>query len=130
MSVVDIDAELARIRRERQQREGNPQAFSPALASLASHEWPALDDAAFYGLSGEVVRTIDPHTEADPVAILIQTLTVAGNLMGRTAYYRVEDDRHHANLYGVLVGESSKARKGTSLGRVRAIAKNADERWS
>jgi len=76
------------------------------------------------------VEAITPHTEADPVALLIQSLTVAGNLMGRTAYYRVEDDRHHANLDVVLVGESSKARKGTSLGRVRAVAKVADERWN
>ena len=33
MSVVDIDAELARIRRERQQREGKTREFSPPLAS-------------------------------------------------------------------------------------------------
>ena len=50
--------------------------------------------------------------------------------MGRTAYYLVEDDRHHTNLFAVLVGESSKARKGTSLGRVRAIMKVADQGWS
>jgi hypothetical protein len=30
----------------------------------------------------------------------------------------------------VLVGKSSKARKGTSMGRVRAIAKIADQAWS
>jgi hypothetical protein len=130
MSVIDIDAELARIRRERQQREGKTGEFSPPLASLASLEWPVLDDAAFYGLSGEIVRTIEPHSEADPVALLIQFQTLAGNLIGRTAYYRVEDDRHHANLFTVLVGESSKARKGTSMGRVRAIAKIADQAWS
>jgi hypothetical protein len=92
--------------------------------------WPQMDKAAFQGLAGEVVEAIEPHSEADPVALLIQFLTVAGNLMGRTAYYRVEDDRHHANLFAVLVGESSKARKGTSMGRVRAIARIADERWS
>jgi hypothetical protein len=88
-----------------------------------------MDGEAFQGLAGEVVAAIEPHSEADPVAILIQFLAFAGNIMGRTAYYRVEDDRHHANLFAVLVGESSKARKGTSLGRVRAISKIADERW-
>ncbi len=32
--------------------------------------WPAMDQEAYHGLAGDVVRTIEPHTEADPVAIL------------------------------------------------------------
>jgi hypothetical protein len=76
------------------------------------------------------VKAIEPHSEADPVALLMQFLTMAGNLIGRTAYYRVEDDRHHANLFAMLVGESSKARKGTSIERVRSVAKIADQGWS
>jgi hypothetical protein len=130
MSVVDIDAELARMRRERQQREGKTGEFSPPLASLASLEWPALDDAAFYGLSGEIVRTIEPHSEADPAALLIQALTLSGNIIGQAPHYQIESDNHHANLFCVLVGESAKARKGTSLGRIRAVAKVADESWA
>jgi hypothetical protein len=92
--------------------------------------WPTMDEAAYQGLAREVVEAIKPHSEADPVAILIQFLALAGNAMGRTAYYLVEDDRHHTNLFAVLVGESSKARKGTSLGRVKAIMKVADQGWS
>jgi len=67
---------------------------------------------------------------ADPVAILIQTLALAGNVIGRNAYYQVESDRHHANLFAVLTGKSSKARKGTSAGRVAEIIRFADECWS
>jgi hypothetical protein len=92
--------------------------------------WPTLDEAAYYGIAGEIVRTIIPHTEADPAAILIQVLTLAGNAIGRSPYYQVESDRHRANLFSVLVGESSKARKGTSFGRTKAIVKVADETWS
>src|SRR5215831_976643 len=36
--------------------------------------WPAMDEAAFYGLAGDVVRTIGPDSESDPVAILAQYL--------------------------------------------------------
>jgi hypothetical protein len=89
-----------------------------------------MDEAAYQGLTREVVEAIKPHSEADPIAILIQFLALAGNAMGRTAYCLVEDDRHHTNLFAVLVGESSKARKGTSLGRVRRIMKVADQGWS
>jgi len=103
---------------------------SAEQADSAAPEWPVIEDDAYHGLAGEIVKSIDPHSEADPVAILIQLLTLAGNLMGRTGYYRVEDDRHHANLFVVLVGESSKARKGISIGRVRAIAKVADQAWN
>jgi hypothetical protein len=92
--------------------------------------WPKLDDAALHGIAGKIVQTLEPHTESDPVAILIQTLALAGNVVGRNAYYQVESDRHHANLFAVLTGASSKARKGTSAGRVTAIVKFADERWS
>jgi hypothetical protein len=93
-------------------------------------KWPVLDKAAYHGLPGDVVRTIEPHTEADPIALLIQFLTLAGNVIGRSPYYQVESDRHHTNLFGVLVGESAKARKGTSLGRVRSVVKAADETWN
>jgi hypothetical protein len=111
--------------------KGRHSAPSDAQNShLVEPAWPVMHEAAYYGLAGEAVEAIKPHSEADPVAILIQFLTLAGNAMGRTAYYRVEDDRHHTNLFAVLVGESSKARKGTSLGRVRAIMKIADQAWS
>jgi hypothetical protein len=77
-----------------------------------------------------VVSTIAPHSEADPVAILIQFLVAAGNIIGRRCYYQVESDHHHANLFVVLVGPSSKARKGTSLGRIMAVVKVADSEWA
>lgn len=85
--------------------------------------WPALNREALYGLAGEVVELIDPHTESDPVAILLQFLVWFGNAIGRGAYYQVEGDQHHTNLFGVLVGESSKSRKGTGAGRVKQLFK-------
>ena len=100
------------------------------FASYASFAWPDIDEAAYYGIAGDIVRTILPHTEADPVALLLQTLAMAGNVIGRLPYYQVESDHHRANLFTVLVGDSAKGRKGTSLGRIRSIVKVADETWS
>jgi hypothetical protein len=102
----------------------------PPHPFVTVREWPTIDAAAYYGLAGEVVRTIEPHSEADPAALLIQFLAFYGNMIGRSPYYQVEADRHHANLFAVLVGDTSKARKGTSMGRVRAVAKVADQAWS
>src|SRR5262249_27716411 len=92
--------------------------------------WPVLDDAALYGLAGDVVKTLNPHTEADPVGILVQFLTTFGNIIGNNAYYQVESDRHHANLFSVHVGASAKGRKGPAGGRGRAVTKFADENWA
>jgi uncharacterized protein DUF3987 len=92
--------------------------------------WPALDRAAMYGLAGDIARTIEPHTEADPVALLIQIFVAFGNVIGRTAYFVAEADWHHTNLYVVLIGISSKGRKGTSLSHVRKLFSRVDEVWS
>lgn len=100
-----------------------------SVASVVS--WPApIDEDAYHGLAGDVVRTIEPHTEADPVALLMQFLTAFGSCTGRGPHYQVEGDAHHANLYAVLVGDSSKARKGTSWGRVRALFELLDDPWA
>jgi hypothetical protein len=88
-----------------------------------------MDAAAFHGLPGEIVRLIAPHTESDPVAILLQTLVYAGNAVGRGPYYLVESDRHYTNLFAVLVGKTGKARKGTSESRVRSLFVYADAEW-
>ena len=89
-----------------------------------------MEADAFHGLPGEIIRAISPHSEADPVALLIQTLASAGNAIGRRAYYQVEGDRHGPNIYAVLVGETAKGRKGTSGGRVRQIMEIADSQWA
>ena len=91
-----------------------------------SNDWPTLHKAALFGLPGEIVHTIDPATKADPVAILVQTLIHFGNRIGRHAHFRVEADTHHANEFAVLMGQSSKARKGTSQGQVQALFRDAD----
>jgi hypothetical protein len=91
--------------------------------------WPIMDETAYYGLAGQVVRTIAPNSESDPVAILAQYLVAFGNIVGGAPYYLVESDRHTANLFVALVGVSAKGRKGTAGGRVRAVAKAADPTW-
>jgi hypothetical protein len=80
-------------------------------------------------LAGDIVRVIEPHTEAHPVALLLQLLTAFGNMIGRTAHFKVEGDLHYTNLFAVLVGRTSRARKGTSWSRVRRPLTAADLAW-
>ncbi|MBI5902376.1 MAG: hypothetical protein HZB84_02700 [Deltaproteobacteria bacterium] len=91
--------------------------------------WPEPDPAMFYGLAGEIVKTIEPHTEADSTALLVQALAAYGSIIGKGAYFEVEADRHHPNIFAVLVGETSKGRKGTSWGHIKRIFKTIAPEW-
>jgi hypothetical protein len=91
--------------------------------------WPMMPADAYIGLSGKVVRTIEPHTEADPAALLLQFLTFFGNAVGRVPHFQVEGDRHFTVLDIVLVGATAKSRKGTSAGRIRQVFRAADGEW-
>ncbi len=88
------------------------------------------DTAAFFGLPGSIVRAIEPASEADPAALLVHTLAAFGNAIGRTAHFSVEADRHHCNEFAVLVGHTSKARKGTSWGHVNRLFIEAEQQWA
>jgi hypothetical protein len=89
--------------------------------------WPAAPGpAAYHGLIGEIVRKLEPETEADPVAILTQLLVAFGTAVGRGAYFEIEATRHHPQEFLLLVGESSRARKGTAWDHVRRLICEAD----
>lgn len=93
--------------------------------------WPeSLKEQAFHGVIGELARAIDPHTEADQAAIIIQSLVAFGNTVGRGAFFRVEGDHHFGNLFTVIVGPTAKGRKGTSWGHVRRGFEAVDQLWA
>ena len=90
---------------------------------------PTLDPAALYGIAGRTVKALRPHTEACDATILVSLLVSIGNAAGRSPHVIVESDRHGVNLFATLVGESSRARKGTAAGRVAAIMRVAEPDW-
>ena len=107
------------------------QTNKPKDLPAAANVWPSpLDSPAFHGLAGDIVKAIEPHSEADPAALLAQTLTAFGNVIGRNAYFVAEADRHGANLFITLVGVSSKARKGASWGHIRRLFEVVDREWA
>ncbi len=107
------------------------QAQGPAeVPPVITPAWPKLAPEAMHGLAGQFVTAIEPHTEADSVAILVQFLLLYGNVIGRKAHFVVEADKHHLNLFAILVGETSKGRKGTSLGQAQRLFESIDKPWS
>lgn len=89
-----------------------------------------LGSDAYHGLAGEIVHAVEPHTEADPAAILTQLLAAVGSAVGRGPGFQVEADRHHCNLYVCIVGDTASARKGSSWGQARRLVEEADASWA
>jgi hypothetical protein len=93
-------------------------------------KWPEKPtDQAFHGLVGDIVRTIDPSTEADPVALLVQLLLAFGSIIGRKPHFLVEASRHTTNLFAALVGATSKGRKGVSWSQILRLLREVDPEW-
>jgi hypothetical protein len=95
-------------------REGEPDTYVASLADPPS--WPMLAEEALWGLPRDIVAEIEPHTEADRVAVLASLLAAFGNAIGRGAFFRVGADLHHLKLNVALVGDTSNGRKGMSWG--------------
>lgn len=128
----DLRARVAAAQEEIKRDLATLEAEDSSCSSYLSYPegWPRLAPEALYGLAGDFVRTVEPHSEADPVALLATFLSYFGNAVGPAPYYLVESDRHHCNTFQVLSGETSRARKGVSEGRVRAVFRVADPDWT
>jgi hypothetical protein len=106
------------------------QAASADEAHTPTQGCPKLPEEALHGLAGEVVRTIEPHSEADTASLLLQLLVGFGSMVGRGVHTAVEADRHGCNLFCCVVGQSSKGRKGTSWGHIRRLLSQVDTTWA
>jgi len=94
----------------------------PVMELPAPDGWPAPPDpAAYHGLAGAIVERLAPNTEADPVAILTQLLVACGAMIGHSSFFQVEATRHHPNEFVLLVGDTAKARKGSSFDHVARL---------
>jgi hypothetical protein len=92
--------------------------------------WPTLHTNALHGLAGVLTLAIDPYTEADPVAVLLNILTAFGNIVGPHAHFRVEHTKHALRLFAVLVGLTAKGRKGTSWSTPQHVFAAIDDGWA
>lgn len=111
------------------QMNGKP--AMPEVPRPETEAWPTpMGEAAYHGVAGELIRQTEPHTEADPAALLVQFLIGFGNLVGRNAHCMVGAARHYPNLFGVLVGQSAKGRKGDAWTAIRFVLAAIDEHWA
>jgi hypothetical protein len=96
----------------------------------APRAWPTPRPEVFHGLAGRFVEIVSPETEADSSALVIQFLAYFGSVVGRGPRIRVGATDHFTSLYCVIVGETSRARKGTGGDWIRFIFSEVDPHWS
>jgi hypothetical protein len=113
------------------QRIGADPSPNGQKSSERGPRWPVLGEEAYHGLAGEVVRALLPHTEADPVGMLVDYLTEFGCAIGDGKegigpYVLVGRTKHPARLFTVLVGKTARSRKGTAHAAVHPVFVDAE----
>ncbi len=107
---------------------GNEFFNSKPQATAVAEDWPAaMGEEAFLGIAGDFVRLVEPHTEADVHALLINFLISAGVLFGRQAWTRADGRNHYPMEFAVLIGETGRSRKGTATSRVLNVMERVEE---
>ena len=89
-----------------------------------------LGPAAFHGPLGAFVKAWEPHTEADPAALLATMLVGFSSVLGSGPHHTVSGDVHAARIWGVVVGSSATARKGMSYKPARNLLAGVDPVWN
>ena len=89
-----------------------------------------MEEAAYRGLFGRIVETVDPHTEGDPVAVLASAITAFGSALGRGPYVEIGATKHRVNFFCGVVGETAKGRKGSTWDPIENIMHAADRHWT
>ena len=89
--------------------------------------WPdPLDDRALHGLIGDIIRAVEPHSEADRAALLAHCLSGIGVMLGAGIHAVTGDAPHPARINTVVVGATSKGRKGSAARPIERILIAAD----
>jgi phage/plasmid primase-like uncharacterized protein len=125
-----VKAQLAQAEKVNEVEGATDPDAAPTRARSPSRAWPeAMARAAYCGLAGEIVRVIEPHSEGDPAGLLVQFLLAFGSAIGRGPHFVVEGDEHPTNEFALIIGETSKGRKGTSWSRVRQLFALIEDDW-
>jgi hypothetical protein len=75
---------------------------------------PVLHESALHGTLGHMAEAACSNSEAVPASVAIHVLARFAATLGRTAYIEIGDHKRHLRMFSLIVGPTSKGRKGTS----------------
>lgn len=105
-----------------------PDQGNATPSKLRSGSAPA-EPTMFYGLLGDTVKALEPYTESDPHGLMMVLLSEFGNAVGADPYFLADGARHGTRIDVLMVGNTSKGRKGTVQGNIDRIMQTADPEW-
>jgi hypothetical protein len=80
---------------------------------------PMISEECFYGIAGTLANESAPEVGVSREAVLFQFLIFIGNMCEHKFYFNLGGSKLYLNDYLLIVGETSKAKKGTSLKTVK-----------
>lgn len=86
---------------------------------------PIPSDGIFHGPLGDIVNILDPHTEADPVGVLMSLMTMYSVAIGPEPTVKVGNSNQKLIVWTILSGDSGIGRKGTATGDARLVVEKA-----
>ncbi len=103
--------------------EGEPS--DPELEKEVTPYPDPLPEEAYHGIAGDIIRKIEPHTEADKVALLGSFVVAVGNII-KDPYIVIAERPVRTNFDMAFVGDSARGRKGTSWGYIENLVEAVD----
>ncbi|MEU8175695.1 hypothetical protein AB0C14_22690 [Microbispora hainanensis] len=91
---------------------------------------PQVSSVVFTGLLGRAVRTLVPHSEADPVGILAALLSVFSAAIDNGPRVHYGTQIQTLSVWTVLIGNTGQGRKGTATRAALDIARTALPDWA
>jgi hypothetical protein len=91
--------------------------------------WPVLSKQAVSSVSivEDIIDAATANNEVDPVSFLMTLLSGFGASVGSNPHIRIADTLHPPRISTILVGGSSRARKGTSTATILRLLKMAED---
>jgi len=121
-----LDAEL------QENEAGENSTDHNSLNSIFSFtpKWPELEEPALHGIAGDIVKTLAPYTEADKVTLLVHILSEFSCMIGRDPFIKLDGDNTYLMFWPVVVGDTSKSRKGSGSKRIKRLFQQVDSNWT
>lgn len=91
---------------------------------------PTPDPVIFSGPLGEITKTLDPYTEADPVGVHVSLLAAFSAYLGQTTRVQTGKGLSPLSFWTVLVGVTGQGRKGTATSLAQQVVEAAFTAWS
>lgn len=88
---------------------------------------PKIDPRAFYGFLKDFVDIATSNSEASPIAVASNVISLFCATIGRKVFQNIGDAEIHCRPFFLIVGKSSKARKGTSEFLPRRVFARVEE---